>query len=427
MPNSKHIAKIFENSILYTSIEMYKANSAPFRAYIQAAQEWVNSPYHPISYFPISRTSNAFYELIERLTRDYLKPDFDIHRTMVGNKAHYVEEEIILEKAFCRLVYFRKLPQSEPLPKLLIVAPMSGHYATLLRGTVEDCLPHFDVYITEWINAREVPLNKGGFDFDDFIDYSIEFMEKLAPNLSVLAVCQPAVPVSAAIAIMSSEDPKNSKIPSNLILIGGPIDPRISPTKVNMYASNKEIEWFENNVITKVPINYPGFLREVYPGFLQLAGFMSMNMKRHVGEHMKLFQHLIAGDNDNSEKHKKFYDEYLSVMDITAEIYLQTIEEVFIEHSLPRGTLVSRSRPVKLEHITKPALLVIEGELDDITGLDQTKAAIELCKKIPNDRKEYHLQIGVGHYGLFNGSKFRNNIVPTMKEFIHRHLNEKSK
>ncbi len=427
MSNSEHIAEVFENSFLYTSLEMYKANSAPFRAYIQASQDWVNSPYHPISYFPVSRTSNALYELIERITRNYLEPDFDIHRTMVGDKAYYVEEEVILEKTFCRLIHFRKLPSVEPLPKLLIVAPMSGHYATLLRGTVEDCLPHFDVYITDWINAREVPLNKGGFDFDDFIDYSIEFMEKLAPNLSVLAVCQPAVPVSAAVAIMSSKDPKNPKIPSNLILIGGPIDARISPTKVNAYASDKEIQWFENNVITKVPINYPGFLREVYPGFLQLAGFMSMNMKRHVGEHMKLFQHLIAGDEDGSERHIKFYDEYLAVMDITAEFYLQTIKEVFIEHSLPQGTLVSRGRPVKLEDITKSALLVIEGELDDITGLEQTKAAIDLCSKIPNDRKEYHLQMGVGHYGLFNGSKFRGNVVPIIKDFISRNLKMKSK
>jgi poly(3-hydroxybutyrate) depolymerase len=423
MLNPFHFVDELENSWLYTAIETYKANSAPFRAYIKSAQEWVNSPYHPISYFPISRTSDAFYELIERITQEYHKPAFDIHRTMVNEHAYYVEEEVIIEKTFCRLVHFRKLPQAKDLPKLLIVAPMSGHYATLLRGTVEDCLPYFDVYITDWVNAREVPLNQGGFNLDDFIDYTIEFMQKLSPNLSVMAVCQPAVPVSAAIAIMSAENPQSSEIPINMILIGGPIDTRVSPTQVNLYASDKDIEWFENNVLTRVPINYPGFLREVYPGFLQLAGFMSMNMKRHIGEHMKLFQHLIVGDDDSSDRHIKFYDEYLAVMDIPAEFYLQTIQEVFIEHSLPQGLLVSRGRAVKLEAIVKTALLVLEGELDDITGLEQTKAAINLCTSIPKERKEYHLQIGVGHYGLFNGSKFRSNIVPLIKEFTYRHLN----
>lgn len=414
-----------ENSFLYTAMEMYKANTAPLRAYIHAAQSWISSPYHPISYFSISRTANATLELFERFTKEYPKPEFGIRKTHIEDKEHYIEEEIVLEKLFCRLIHFRKFPKVSHLPKLLIVAPMSGHYATLLRGTVEACLPYFDVYITDWINARDVPISKGEFSFDDFIDYCIEFMEKLSPNLSVMAVCQPAVPVSAAIAIMSAENPNSKHIPNNMILIGGPIDARKSPTKVNDYASSKEIHWFENNVITRVPINYPGYMREVYPGFLQLSGFMSMNMKRHMGEHMKLFQHLVVGDEDGAEIHKKFYDEYLAVMDLPAEYYLQTIKQVFIDYSLPKGEMVSRKRPVKLETISKPSLLVLEGELDDITGIEQTKAAIELCSSIPDSRKEYHLQKGIGHYGLFNGSKFRNQIVPLIKNFIYKHEAEK--
>lgn len=400
---------------------MYKANAAPFRAGLKAAQEWSSNPYNPLSYLTANRTTSAVYELIERLTRDYPKPEFGIKDTYINGKEYEIMQETVIKKTFCNLVHFRKFP-SKKLPKLLIVAPMSGHYATLLRGTVQDCLPYFDVYITDWENVRDIPIEKGNFDFDDFIDYCIEFMSELSPNLTVMAVCQPAVPVSSAVAIMSAKNPNSSKIPTNLILIGGPMDARISPTKVNDYAADKEIHWFENNVITMVPLNYKGFGREVYPGFLQLAGFMSMNMKRHVGEHLKLFQHLVEGDEDGAEKHIAFYDEYLAVMDLPDEFYIQTIKHVFIEHALPQGTLVSRGRPVKLEAITKSALLILEGELDDITGLEQTKAAIDLCKNIPESRKEYHLQKGVGHYGLFNGSKFRQNIVPIIKEFSYKHL-----
>lgn len=408
-----------ENSFLYTFMEMYKANSAPLRASMQTVQSWISSPYHPISYLSVSRPANAFLELFDRFTKEYPQPEFGIRKIIAEGKDHYIEEEVIMEKTFCKLVHFKKFPNKN-LPKLLIVAPLSGHYATLLRGTVEACLPFFDVYITEWKNARDVPIAKGEFSFDDFIDYCIKFMTKLSPNLSVMAVCQPAVPVSAAIAIMSSKNPTNESIPSNFILIGGPIDTRNSPNKINDYASSKEIQWFENNVITRVPINYPGYMREVYPGFLQLSGFMSMNMKRHVGEHIKLFEHLVKGDDDSVETHMKFYDEYLAVMDLPAEFYLQTIKEVFIDHSLPKGSMVSRGREVKLESISKPALLVIEGELDDITGLKQTAAAIDLCTSIPSSRKEYHLQKGVGHYGLFNGSKFRNKILPVIVDFTRK-------
>lgn len=423
MKDYSPFANVFENNLLYSFVEMYKANAAPFRTGLKAAQDWSDNPYNPLSYLTANRTTSAIFELIERLTRDYPKPEFGIEEVYIDDEQYDIKQEVVLAKTFCKLVHFRKLPNKR-LPKLLIVAPMSGHYATLLRGTVKDTLPFFDVYITEWENVRDIPLSKGEFDFDDFVDYCIEFMTELSPNLTVMAVCQPAVPVSAAVSIMSAKNPNSSRIPDNLVLIGGPIDARMSPTKVNDYASDKEVHWFENNVITMVPLNYKGFGREVYPGFLQLAGFMSMNMKRHIGEHIKLFQHLIEGDEDSAEKQIDFYDEYLAVMDLPAEFYLQTIKNVFIEHALPQGKLVSRGRHVNLENITKPALLVLEGELDDITGLEQTKAAINLCKNIPDDRKEYHLQMGVGHYGLFNGSKFRENIVPLIRDFSYKFLDK---
>lgn len=412
---------LLENKLLYSFVEMYKANSAPFRAGILASQEWIESPYNPLSYILTNRTVSATYELFERLTRDYPKPEFEIHQTIIDGKEYHIEQEIVMQKAFCDLIHFRKFPEKN-LPKLLIVAPMSGHYATLLRGSVQDTLPFFDVYITDWRNVRDLPLIAGSFDLDDYIDYCIEFMGSLSPNLSVMAVCQPAVPVMAAISIMSAQNPKDPKIPTNVILLGGPIDSRISPTEVNNYAANKDIQWFEHNVISMVPLNYPGCGREVYPGFLQLAGFMSMNMKRHVGEHIKLFEHLIVGDEDSAEKQIKFYDEYLAVMDLPADFYLQTIKEVFIKHSLPKGIFVSRGRCATLNTIKKSALLVLEGELDDITGRNQTKAAVNLCSNIPSNKKEYHLQMGVGHYGLFNGSKFRGKIVPLIKDFCYKHL-----
>lgn len=418
-------SNIFENRFLYSAVEIFRASVAPFHAGIQFAQGWVKCPFNPMHYMVSKQTSNAIYGLLERLTRKYPKPEFGIEKTFIDGKEYKIRQEIVIDKTFCKLLHFRKIPEKN-LPKLLIVAPMSGHYATLLRGTVEDTLPFFDVYITDWQNVRDIPLSKGSFDLNDFIDYCIEFMEELSPNLSVMAVCQPSVPVAAAIAIMSHKNPHSPKIPDNMILIGGPIDTRIEKSKTDQFTRNKDIQWFENNVITMVPLNYSGFGREVYPGFLQLAGFMAMNMKRHVGEHIKLFEHLIKGDEDGAEKQIKFYDEYLAVMDLPAEFYLQTTKEAFLDDTLPKGLFVSNGRPAKLEFIKKPALLVLEGELDDITGLEQTKAAIDLCKNIPENKKEYHLQMGVGHYGLFNGSKFRKQIAPLIKEFCYKHLKKQT-
>jgi len=298
----------------------------------------------------------------------------------------------------------------------LIVAPLSGHYATLLRGTVEAFLPQHDVYITEWVNAREVPLTDGRFDLDDYIDYVIGILRHLGGDTHVIAVCQPSVPVLAAIALMEAEE--DPDVPRSMILMGGPIDSRCSPTKVNRLAEERGIDWFRHHVITKVPFPNPGVMRDVYPGFLQLHGFVSMNLSRHIEAHRDLFLHLVDGDGDSAQKHREFYDEYLAVMDLPAEYYLQTVETVFVRHSLPKGEMTHRGEPVDPSRIRRVALMTVEGEHDDISGLGQTEAAHRLCSNIPADRKQHYLALGVGHYGVFNGSRFRADIAPRIAEFI---------
>ena len=414
---------LFENSALYTMMELGKAQFAPIRTAIDAAHKWHNNPMNLLSYHPAWRSIRAGYELAERMTRPYPKPDFGIHHTKVEGKEYDVHQRTVITKPFCRLLHFEKMGYREKLPKLLIVAPMSGHHATLLRGTVEDTLPHFDVYITDWIDARDVPVSAGSFDLDDFINYTIRFMEHLRGQAHVMAVCQPAVPVLAAVSIMSAEN--NPNVPLSMTLIGGPIDTRQSPTEVNMFADKRSMNWFETHVITRISANYPGFMRPVYPGFIQLAGFMAMNMKRHVGEHVKLFQHLVVGDGESADAHRKFYNEYLAVMDLPAEFYLQTIKTVFKEYALPQGKMVSRGRVVDPSKITKTAIFALEGELDDISGVGQTKAAIKLCKNLPDSHKLYHLQESVGHFGLFNGRRFREFIVPMIVKFTDKHNKKK--
>ncbi len=406
---------IFENSILYTAIEMGRAQLSPMRMMLKSAGEWTDSPFNPFSHTAAARSFAATYELADRMTRHYPKPVFDIQTIMVEGKEVAVSEESLWSKPLCNLLHFRK-EGVKPQPKLLIVAPMSGHYSTLLRGTVANTLPFFDVYITDWVNARDVPLSVGKFDLDDFINYTIDIMEYLGEGVNVMAVCQPAVPVLAATAIMSAIH--HPATPASMILIGGPIDTRESPTEVNNFAARRSMNWFESNVITRVPMNYAGFMRPVYPGFIQLAGFMAMNMQRHVGEHMKLFTHLVVGDGESAEAHRKFYNEYLAVMDLPAEFYLQTIQTVFKSHALPRGMMYSEGRHIDLAAISNTALMVIEGELDDISGVGQTKAALHLCHNIPTEKKHYHLQEHVGHYGIFNGRRFREHIVPAIARFV---------
>ena len=405
---------LFENNHIYSVIELWRAHIAPLRMVTKAGKRLCEHSYNPFAEMEQMRSLAAGLELLERLTRHYQKPEFGITETIIDGKKVKIQQETVLEKTFCKLLHFKK-PRSVSQPKLLIMAPMSGHYATLLRGTVEGMLPHYDVYITDWVNAREVPMSDGKFDLDDFIDYSIEFMENLGPDVHVMAVCQPSVPVLAAVSIMAAE--KNPKAPRSMVLIGGPIDTRHSPTEVNDLATEKSMYWFANNVISRVPYNYPGSMRRVYPGFLQLSGFMAMNLNRHIDQHMQLFNHLVEGDGDSIDSHKTFYNEYLSVMDLPAEFYVQTIATVFKYHYLPRGKMVSRDRKITPSAITKTALMAIEGERDDISGKGQTKAALRLCKSLSDDKKTYLYQKGVGHYGLFNGRKFCNEIVPAIKKF----------
>ncbi|MBI1274892.1 polyhydroxyalkanoate depolymerase [bacterium] len=407
-----------ENSGLYQMHEWHKASFAPLQMLAKMGRELYTNPASPLAYMPGSRHMAAGSELLERVTRKYNKPEFGLTETVIDGKTYKVTEKAVMEKPFCTLLKFQHHHTSH-LPKMLVVAPLSGHYATLLRGTVEALIPHFEVYITDWMDAREVPVYEGTFDLDDYIDYVHEFISVLGPEVHVLAVCQPAVPVLAAVSIMNAEE--NPKAPRSMTLIGGPIDTRINPTEVNRLAYTRSLNWFEQNVVTRVPFNYPGFMRRVYPGFLQLSGFMQLNLERHIGEHIKLFQHLVKGDGESAEAHRKFYNEYLSVLDLPAEFYLQTIKTVFQDHSLPRGKMVSRGRKIQPSAITRTALLTLEGELDDISGVGQTKAAQKLCKNLPEDMKHHHCQPGVGHYGIFNGRKYREHVVPIIVDFCNAH------
>ncbi len=406
---------IHASDYYYTWLEMYRAAIWPVNFAAKLAGNVQGSPFNPLNYSDAGRALAATFELTERLTRNYGEPEWDIPSAKVDGQEYPIKVKTIKSKPFCKLLNFQKQGINKEQPRLLIVAPLSGHYATLLRGTVRDTLPHYDVYITDWENARDVPVTKGKFDLDDYIDYLMEFMRHMGKGYHMMAVCQPSVPAFAAVSLMSAE--QDQAVPHSLILIGGPIDTRINPTDVNHTAEYRPIEWFERHVISVVPANYPGFMRRVYPGFIQLTGFMTMNLDRHLGEHFNLFLHLTRGDGDSAEAHRKFYNEYLSVLDLTAEFYLQTVDIVFKQHALPKGTWISRERPVRPDKITKTGIMAIEGELDDISGVGQTKAALKLAGHLPDSMKCYHKQKGVGHYGSFNGRKFRDLIVPEIVKF----------
>jgi poly(3-hydroxybutyrate) depolymerase len=361
----------------------------------------------------------AACELFERSTRRYGKPEWQISSTLVGGERVPVHISTVWERPFCKLIHFERAfehPPKRPQPRLLIVAPMSGHHASLLRGTVEAFLPNHDVYITDWVDARMVPVSEGSFDLDDYIDYLISILHALGGDTHAIAVCQPSVPVLAAVAIMEADD--DPYVPVSMTLMGGPIDTRSNPTAVNVLAEKRGIDWFRTHVITKVPFPNPGFMRDVYPGFLQLNGFVTMNLDRHIEAHRQLFLNLVRGDGDSAHKHKEFYDEYLAVMDLDAEFYLQTVDTVFVRHALPKGEMTHRGRPVDPSRIKRVALLTIEGEHDDISGVGQTEAAHRLCSNIPPDRRAHYLQLGVGHYGVFNGSRFRSEIAPRISDFV---------
>ncbi|MBN8543992.1 MAG: polyhydroxyalkanoate depolymerase [Alphaproteobacteria bacterium] len=409
---------IFENTGLYHLKEMHHASLAPMRMMANATKHMFSNPLHPLSYTGLGRHMAATGELIERITQSYPKPEFGITTTEIAGKKVDVWEEVLLEKAFCKLVRFKR-DTKQKSSKLLLVAPMSGHHATLLRGTVEALLPHHDVYITDWLDGREVPLFKGEFTLNTYIDYLLEFMRHIGPGIHTMAVCQPSVPLMAAVALMNQT--KDPCTPKTMTLMGGPVDTRKAPTKVNQFSKEHSISWFESNVITRVPLNYPGFARRVYPGFLQLAGFMSMNFERHKDAHVDLFNHLVQGDGEKAQSHRDFYNEYLAVADLPAEYYLQTIEEVFHKHSLPDGKLMHYDQRVRPDAITKTAILAIEGELDDISGLGQTKAALEVTKNLSDAKKKYHMAPQVGHYGIFNGRKWREQVRPVITGWIEKH------
>lgn len=409
--------------MLYQLYDLYHASLTPARVTAEFVKTGMQNPFVPLSYTPVGRAIAAQAELFERATRKFGRPDFGLHQTTIDGKKVEVIEENVVERPFCDLLHFRRATTRKD-PKVLLVAPMSGHFATLLRGTVEALLPHHDVYITDWEDVRQVPLSAGRFNLDDYIAYVIDFIRFLGPDVHVIAVCQPAVPVFAAACLMNMW--KDPLLPKSITLMGGPIDPRVSKTAVTELAEQRPITWFERTVTTDVPWYYPGAYRKVYPGFLQLGGFMSMNLDRHVGSHLKFYQHLVQGDGDSADAHRKFYNEYLAVMDMPAEFYLQTVEIVFQKHLLPLRQMkwkdpeTGKLHNVDPHDITKTAVMTIEGELDDISARGQTYAAHALCAKLPKAMQFHHLQEKVGHYGIFNGSKWRNQIMPRIRNFIRQ-------
>jgi poly(3-hydroxybutyrate) depolymerase len=383
---------------------------------------WLNNPSNPWGYSSMGPLVAASLEVFAHASAPRGKPEFGIFETRVGKKSVRVDEEVVVRKPFGQLKHFRKVEGELGAP-LLIVAPLSGHYATLLRGTVERLLPKHDVYITDWTDAKLVPISEGSFNLDDYIDYLIAFLETIGEERGerphMLAVCQPAVPAYAATALMAAD--KKAWRPRTLTMMGGPIDTRQAPTAVNTLATQRPFSWFENNVIATVPMIYPGAGRKVYPGFLQLAGFMTMNLGSHLISHWEMFKHLVVGDEESASATQKFYDEYRSVCDMTAEFYLQTIDVVFQNHLLPKGEMEHRGRLVRPDAIRDTALMAIEGERDDISGLGQTRAALDIATRLPASMKQYLMAKEVGHYGIFNGRKWREKIAPVFEKFVAAH------
>jgi poly(3-hydroxybutyrate) depolymerase len=418
---------------LYQFHELNHAVAAPLRMAARAAGSVFANPFIPAAYTGLGRTIAANAALLERVTRRYGKPRFGLGATLRDGHTVAVAEEVVFSRPFCDLLHFRRSASGQDDsgqdgseqdgraadPRLLVVAPLSGHHATLLRGTVEALLPDHDVYITDWRDAREVSILHGTYDLDDTIDDIIVMLRHLGPDTHVLAVCQPSVPVLAAVALMAAQD--DPAQPASMILMGGPIDTRINPTQVNDLATTRPFAWFERNVIATVPMRYAGRGRRVYPGFLQLSGFMALNLDRHVDAHYQLWRNLVAGDGDQAAQHRDFYDEYLAVMDLPADYYLQTIRTVFQQHALPRGAMHHRGRKVTPWSIRRTALLTVEGEKDDITGLGQTRAAHDLCTSLPETMRRHHVQPKVGHYGLFNGRRWREEILPHVRDFVRTH------
>ena len=410
--------------MLYHLHEMQRSFLTPLMQWADASAKLFTNPVSPLAHTPFAQRIAAGYELMYRLGKDYEKPAFGIDSVTIGNDTVGIVEHVDIEKPFCRLLHFSKDLAPAKLakldhPKVLLVAPLSGHHSTLLRDTVRALLPNHDVYITDWTDARMVPLSNGPFHLDDYIFYVQDFIRHLAPDLHVISVCQPTVPVLAAISLMASAN--DPKLPKTMTMMGGPIDPRRSPTAVNDLAVEKPFSWFENTVIYSVPGNYPGVGRRVYPGFLQHAGFIAMNPGRHAQSHREFYNHLVAGDDEPAESHRQFYNEYNAVLDMPAEYYLDTIKTVFQDFALPMGTWKVGGQLVRPQDIKTVALLTVEGELDDISGAGQTQAAHDLCSGIPAKMKQDYVAEKAGHYGIFSGRRWRETICPKIGEFIRKH------
>ncbi len=411
--------------MLYQVYETQRAMAAPFSEFASATAKLYSHPLSPFAQSPLAQRVSAGFDLLHRLAKEYEKPEFDIRGVTVGGVEVAVQEQVAIHKPFCRLLRFKRFTDNtqalglmKSQPTVLVVAPLSGHHSTLLRETVKSLLQDHKVYITDWTDARMVPLDQGNFHLDDYVAYVQEFIRHAGPDVHVISVCQPTVPVLAAVSLMASA---GERTPLTLTMMGGPIDARRSPTAVNNLATNKSHSWFENNVIYRVPANFPGAGRRVYPGFLQHTGFVAMNPDRHLTSHYDYFRDLIRGDDDSAESHRRFYDEYNAVLDMPAEYYLDTIKTVFQDFALVNGTWHVGGTLVRPHDIRTSALLTIEGELDDISGAGQTKAAHELCSGVPANRRFHFDAIGAGHYGIFSGRRWRDMVYPEVKSFIAKH------
>ena len=413
--------------MLYQLYESQRALLSPFSEFASASSKLYNHPLSPFTHLPMAQRVSAGLELMHRLAKEYEKPQFNIHSVKVGSVEVAVQQQVAIEKPFCRLLRFKRFTDDLPMltrmkdqPTVLVIAPLSGHHSTLLRETVRELLKDHKVFITDWTDARMVPLEAGPFHLRDYVAYVQEFIRHVGPEVNVISVCQPTVPVLAAVALMASA---GEATPRSMTMMGGPIDARKSPTAVNNLATNKSLSWFEHNVIYRVPTNYPGSGRAVYPGFLQHTGFVAMNPDRHLTSHYDYFLDLVRGDGDSADSHREFYDEYNAVLDMPAEYYLDTIKVVFQDFALVNGTWEIDGKRVRPQDITTTALLTIEGELDDISGAGQTKAAHELCTGVPKDRQFHYDAIGAGHYGIFSGRRWREKVYPTVRDFIATHQN----
>jgi poly(3-hydroxybutyrate) depolymerase len=421
---------MLHRTMLYQIYEAQRAWISPFSEFASATSKLYSNPLSPLAQMPAAHRFSAGFDLVHRLTKEYEKPEFGINKVEVDGTEVVIQEQVAEAKPFCRLLRFKRFTDNAALldkmrhqPSVLVVAPLSGHHATLLRDTVRTLLQGHKVYITDWIDARMVPLEAGVFHLDDYVNYVQDFIRKVGPDVHVISVCQPTVPVLAAVSLMAS---RGEATPRTMTMMGGPIDARKSPTAVNNLAMNKSYDWFENNVIFRVPENYAGAGRRVYPGFLQHTGFVAMNPDRHATSHYDYFLDLVRGNGDSAESHRQFYDEYNAVLDMPAEYYLDTIKTVFQDFALVNGTWKVRN-PKGKEELVKPAdikttaLLTVEGELDDISGSGQTRAAHDLCTGITKTRKKHYDVVGAGHYGIFSGRRWREKVYPEIRDFVLAH------